>query len=519
MKTIINRNFVKSNSLLFLLLMTFIVIGIYSCKEEEPEPTVTYYDVTLVRNNGQADTVVQVAEGTKMVKPADPVKPDAVSGDSYEFDAWYSSSDFSSDPFNFTTTLITADITLYAKYDATFKVTFHTLKTDGSADSTFSVNVPDGETLPILEIALPRKDAENLFFKGWFNAETGGTEYTAATPVTASTHLYYQMESTNYAIFEVDAVNRTLAIGGYIATSPDQITNVTNFSPPAHIGVYKVRKIGYDMFYPVDDGSSNTTLTTVVIPEGVEKIIGQVFRNCVALTSVTLPSTVNEIDGPLFWGTASLSTITLPQGLSYMPVNGFVASGLTSITLPSSITEIRDAAFVHSKKLTSISIPDNVTYIGTNAFGGNDALTTVSFNVETSKLDSIAQGAFFDCISLTSLTLPNSLRVIGGFGGRNMFINCISLPTVTIPANVERLGGGAFALCDVLTEVIFLGNTPPYMEDAVFNKREGTPWVTIKVPPDALATYKAAAQEPYEYGPDWQWWDSCCGTIVANTGK
>lgn len=518
MRTTIIKSQKWSKAYLLLLTVAIIAIGFFSCKKDDPEPEDKFYNVTLVRNNGQADTVIQVKENTKLTKPKDPVKAETSEG-SFAFDAWYTTSDFSGSPFNFTLTFITADISLYAKYNATYKITFHTLKTDGSADSTFVVNVPDGETLPILEIAIPRKDSENKFFTGWFDAASGGTEYTAATPVTQSVDIYYQMVSTNYAVFDVDGVNRTLAIGGYVAGSPEQITNVTNFSPPAKIGVYSVKKIGNNMFYPVDDGSSNTTLTTVVIPEGVEKIIGQVFRNCAALSSVTLPSTLNEIDGPLFWGTGALSTITIPEGVTYMPVNGFVASGLTSITLPSTITQIRDAAFVHSKKLTSISIPDNVTFIGTNAFGGNDALTTVSFNVATSKLDSIAQGAFFDCINLSSLTLPNSLRVIGGHGARNMFINNLKLTTVTLPANLQRLGGGAFALCDMLTEVIFLGNTPPFMEDAVFNKREGTPYVTIKVPAAALQTYLDACVEPYPYGEDWKWWNTCCGTIIANSGK
>ena len=219
----------------------------------------------------------------------------------------------------------------------------------------------------------------------------------------------------------------------------------------------------------------------------------------------------------LFFGELVLfQQLFFPEGITYLPMNLFIASGITSVTLPNSLTEIRDAAFAHCQSLTSIEIPDNVEWLGHDAFGDNKSLESVSFNFTTSNLDSIAGGAFYDCVTLTSVAFPNSLRIIGGDTERNMFINNTSLTTITIPENVERLGGGAFALCDKLTEVIFLGNIPPYMEDAVFNKRDGTPFVTIKVPADALSEYKAAAQEPYAYGSDWQWWDNCCGQIIAN---
>jgi hypothetical protein len=523
MKTL--KNFLTPGKAFSFVMAVIIAITVYSCeKEPEPEPETVYYNVTLVFNNDQADSIVQVAEGAKMIEPADPVKPESEGGDTYQFDAWYASEDFSGDPFDFRTEIITEDITLYAKYVATFAVLFNSITADGTADSTFVKYVSEGETLPLLEIPIPRLDEENKFFTGWFDAETGGTEYTVSTPVTTSLELFYQMESTNYLIFDVDGVNRTLTIGGFIESSPDQITNITSFEPPANIGVFSVTKIGNNMFYPVDDGSTNTTLETVVLPEGVEVIGARVFRECKVLTSVSLPSTLKEIEPAVFWGTNALENLDLPEGITYLPNNFAVNSGLVSITLPSSLTEIRNGAFVQSKKLASISIPDNVTYIGWDAFGGNDALTTVSFNVETSKLDSISGGAFFDCINLTSITLPNSLRVIGGSGARNMFINCKKLVSVTIPANVEYIGGGAFALCDDLETAIFLGNTPPNIEDALFNKRaaddqDDTPVtkIIIKVPPEALSEYKAAAQEPYPYGPDWQYWDNGeNGEIIAN---
>ncbi|MFN8254450.1 MAG: leucine-rich repeat protein [Bacteroidales bacterium] len=517
MKKIIECTLKSGKAIFTLLVLMAIIVGSSSCKKDDPvEPAVTKYKVTYVRNNGQTDSIVEVTEGSKLKKPVDPVKTGA--GLKYSFENWYKTVDLSGDAFDFANTKVMADMSLYAKYNEIATVTFHTLKKDGSADSTFTQEVVKGENAELATLPIPRKESENKLFNGWFTAPAGGTEFTGTTVVNANIDVYYQLVQTNYKLFDIDDVNRTLTIGGYIESSPDQITNVVNFAPPAKIGVYKIKQIGRDFFYPVDDGSSNTTLTTIVVPEGVEEIIGGVFRNCAAVTSVTLPSTLKKLDGAVFWGN-SVKNLVIPDGPTSIPTNFAVASLIETITFPSTLTEIGNAAFAHCDHLKSLVFPDNLIWIGHDAFGSNDALESISWNVTTAKLDSLAGGAFYDCINLTSITFPNSLRVIGGYGERNMFINNVKLTTVTIPANVQRLGGGAFALCDMLTEVIFLGNTPPWMEDAMFNKREGTPWVTIKVPAAALQTYLDACQPPYTYGEDWKWWNSCCGQIIASAKK
>lgn len=515
------KSYLKRNSWLtvvFSCLTILVFIGVYSCKKNEPtpEPEVKKYNVTLVRNNGQADTILVVNEGSKLPTLKTPVKATAASGDEFKFSGWYTNTALTGDPFDVTTSRINSNQSLYAKYSISFKVTVNTLKKNGSADSTIVLKIAQGETIPLLTLPIPRKDKEDKFFKGWFDAQTGGSEYTDATAITKSLNIYYQMETTIYKTFDIDGTNRTLTIGGYTDASPDKITTVVNFAPPAKIGVFKVKQIGRDMFYPVDNGSSNNTLKTITIPEGVQEIIGGVFRNCAAVTSITLPSTLKKLDGAVFWGNG-VKNLVIPDGPTYIPMNFAVGSKIETITLPKTITEMQDAAFAHCDNLKSVKVPDNVKWIGMNCFGSCDALEAISWNVETSKFDSIAGGAFFDCVKLSNITFPNSLRVIGAKADsqRNMFINCISLATVTIPANVKRLGGGAFALCDKLTEVIFLGNTPPWMDDAVFNKREGTPWVTIKVPAAALQAYLDACNPPYKYGEDWKWWNTCCGKIIA----
>ena len=57
--------------------------------------------------------------------------------------------------------------------------------------------------------------------------------------------------------------------------------------------------------------------------------------------------------------------------------------------------------------------------------------------------DKLGDFAFYDCIGLTSLTLPSSVTEIG----EHAFLNCRGLTNFTIPSGVTKIGAGAFFCC------------------------------------------------------------------------
>ena len=62
---------------------------------------------------------------------------------------------------------------------------------------------------------------------------------------------------------------------------------------------------------------------------------------------------------------------------------------------------------------------------------------------------SIESNAFYDCTSLTSVTIPNSVISIGD----GAFGDCTSLASVTIPSNVTSIGDETFGNCFNLTAI------------------------------------------------------------------
>ena len=68
---------------------------------------------------------------------------------------------------------------------------------------------------------------------------------------------------------------------------------------------------------------------------------------------------------------------------------------------------------------------------------------------------SIGSSAFYNCRSLTSVTIPASVTSIGNYA----FYDCSSLTTIEIPSSVTSIGAGVFYDCSSLTTVTFKNTT------------------------------------------------------------
>lgn len=207
--------------------------------------------------------------------------------------------------------------------------------------------------------------------------------------------------------------------------------------------------------------SGCTSLQTLVLPEGLKMVSGNIVVGCTSLGSVTIPSSVTHLDPDAFCMTNSngtrtyhnISKFTIASGGTYTLANGvlyttdaivkvFEASG--DVVIPEGIKSIGESAFVMQEGLTSVTIPDSVTSIGEGAFGGCAALKTVNFSGESS-LSAIPAAAFYGCSSLTSITVPEGVTEIGDMA----FAGCTGLETAVLPDGLETIGTYAFALTTI----------------------------------------------------------------------
>ena len=231
------------------------------------------------------------------------------------------------------------------------------------------------------------------------------------------------------------------------------------------------------------------SLTSITILESVTSIGESAFRGCDSLTSITIPESVTSIGESAFYGCSNLTNVTFEEGSQLTSIGNYAfyrCYDLTSLTIPESATSIGESAFT-SCGLTSITIPESVTSIGDSAFCGCSSLTNVTFE-KGSQLTSIGEFAFYECSSLTSITIPfvgekadgngethfgyifgaesyyynrsrvpTSLKeviITGGESiGRFAFYECSSLTSITIPESVTSIGGNAFYNCNNLENI------------------------------------------------------------------
>lgn len=97
-----------------------------------------------------------------------------------------------------------------------------------------------------------------------------------------------------------------------------------------------------------------TSLFSVIIPNSVTTL-HSAFDGCTGLTYVTLSNNLKKVSG--FYGCSSLTTMILPEGVeSIEPLAFYGCSNLSSITIPSSLTTIKDNAFRQCSKLKIIKL-------------------------------------------------------------------------------------------------------------------------------------------------------------------
>ncbi len=106
------------------------------------------------------------------------------------------------------------------------------------------------------------------------------------------------------------------------------------------------------------------------------------------------------------------------------------------------VTVIGHHAFFNCADMALLPIPITVTNIEAHAFEGCRSMNLVD-GLLPEELEEIGDYAFFDCQSISTVTMPGTLTRIGD----GAFGDCIRLESANIPGSVRRIGQRAFANC------------------------------------------------------------------------
>ena len=223
-------------------------------------------------------------------------------------------------------------------------------------------------------------------------------------------------------------------------------------------------------------------LKSVTIPDTVTKIDDYAFRSCSRLTTVTFGSnsTLKEIGKEAFRGCkgivllgGGITSITIPDSVERIGRGAFrECDKLASITLPfTGRTKAPNERHSHfgyifgangyldnSKYIPSSLTTVNITkaeYIGDNAFYGCSNLIYLEI-YDSDKLEHIGQNAFYGCTNLHYANYGTGLNFIGSQNNIYLYITGVSDNTITgveIPSSCKFIAKDAFKNCENLLEV------------------------------------------------------------------
>lgn len=252
----------------------------------------------------------------------------------------------------------------------------------------------------------------------------------------------------------------------------------------------------------VNDLSFCKELTSVVLPDTIEKIDHGAFTGCAnlkriklpyylrtfgnvvfsgtALTEIDLPPLLEKIGHGIFQGCDNLTEISMSEDNEDYPYtvdgnclirkqdNALIAGCKTSV-IPNYVKSLEYAAFDRLKTLKQITIPESVEKIDWCVFQ-KTGLTQIHI---PSGVRSIGKDAFSDCVDLKEVTFDEGVEIIGrevdyADGGDNLglvFGNCKKLKSVSFPASLKRVDGSTFLGCSNLVEISVSPQSETYKSD------------------------------------------------------
>ncbi|MCD7782890.1 MAG: leucine-rich repeat domain-containing protein, partial [Firmicutes bacterium] len=191
-----------------------------------------------------------------------------------------------------------------------------------------------------------------------------------------------------------------------------------------------------------------------VIPSEVFSSVAEYIMTVVAATDdVTASGTCGA---NLTWALTSDGTLTISgtgemynyNKASYVPWYSY-RDNITAVVIEDGVASIGQYAFYDTAYYNDESSWENgVLYVDDWLTEADIDAISSDYSIKSGTIG-IANYAFEGCTSLTSVTIPDSVKTIGG----GAFSGCASLTSITIPDGVTTIGEYAFYGCESLTSI------------------------------------------------------------------
>lgn len=164
------------------------------------------------------------------------------------------------------------------------------------------------------------------------------------------------------------------------------------------------------------------TLRKIEIPQSVESMSEDVFKNCTALTDVSFASgsRLKRIGKEAFYKCISLESIEIPSSVETIGGAAFYEC-----------TRLNEVLFVENSKLSIIE----------DGYLTPEWSTPMYDNIYNEGISDDKEGTFADCIALQHINLPLGLQKIGSYA----FARCENITSLLLPETLSEINEAAFA--------------------------------------------------------------------------
>lgn len=192
----------------------------------------------------------------------------------------------------------------------------------------------------------------------------------------------------------------------------------------------------------------------VTIPDGVEIIAKEAFKDRTRVSEVYFPASLKQISDGAFERCSNLTHITLPDGLKVIGKKAFSRCyNLSFVAFNDSLESIEDEAFTFCVKLRMIQLGESLSFVASSAFNNCNKLARILIdenNVSYSSQDGILYDKEFHAMVRCPegydndlITVPSSVEKVSAW----CFSRCINIVDVILPRHLRIVEKYAFNEC------------------------------------------------------------------------